>query len=80
MQTAKIFLDHLFFSLISVLVGLAVVHVALSSVITDFSLTHHMWLALALWLGSSAAIASIFTASSIRKRPTDDIEVTHRRH
>ena len=80
MQTAKIFLDHLFFSLVSVLVGLAVAHLALSSIITDFSLVHHKWLALVLWLGSSAALASILTASSIRKRPTDHIEVTHRRH
>jgi membrane protein implicated in regulation of membrane protease activity len=78
MRIAKTFLDHLFFSLVSVLVGLIALHVALAAIYTDFSLFRHTWLALVLWLGSSVALASVFAACAIRKRPTDQIELTHR--
>jgi hypothetical protein len=92
MDTLRAFLDHLYYSLVIVLVGLIGLYVALYVLDTaleailfpvgfkEFSVRSHVIKLLMLWLAGSLALAGFLTYQSIRNRPQDHIVHTKRHH
>jgi len=77
MKILKVFLDHLYFSFVTVLVGLGIVGLALAH-LGGVSVSDHLWAGFFAWIGLSAALAGGLTFWTIRNRPRDDIVFTHR--
>jgi hypothetical protein len=78
MEKIKVFLDHLYFSLVSVAVGLALVYLILSGVGADSSFSDHKLAVGCVWLGASAALAALLTYRTVRNRRQPSIPYTHR--
>ena len=78
MESIRVFLDHFYFSLAAVAVGLIVVHLVLSGLVVDFSVTDHMLVAVGAWLGVSALMAAIMTYRTVRSRRRPPIPYTRR--
>ncbi|MFH1117655.1 MAG: hypothetical protein V1792_27365 [Pseudomonadota bacterium] len=80
MGNVKLFLDHLFFSLVSVFVAILLLSLILGGIAPDFSLGDNIWAAAAVWVVLSASLAGVLTYSSMRKRETGHIEFTRRKY
>jgi len=79
MENAKIFFDHLFFSLVAVFVTILVFSFAVGGIAPDFSLADHIWPVAAIWVTFSVALAGILTYSSIKRKPHEHIDFTRRK-
>ncbi|MDQ7784075.1 MAG: hypothetical protein RDU20_14420 [Desulfomonilaceae bacterium] len=80
MANAKLFLDHFFFSLVSVFVAILVFSLIVGGIVPDFSLGDHLWTAAAAWIVLSCILASVLTYLSIRNRPAENINYTQRKY
>lgn len=91
MHTFRVFLDHLYYSIVIVLVGLIGLYVGLYLLDTvlelilfpvglrEFSVRSHLIKLLILWFAGSLALAGFLTYQSIRNQPQDHIVHTKRR-
>ncbi|MBI4966198.1 MAG: hypothetical protein HY913_23165 [Desulfomonile tiedjei] len=78
MQSIKVFLDHFYFALVCVAIGLVVLHLLLSGISSDFSFIDHKLVTGCAWLGISAILAAILTYRTIRGQRRPDITYTRR--
>lgn len=80
MENLRIFFDHLLFAVVSVFVVMLVFSLVLGSLVSDFSLGDHLWLAAIVWIVSSVGLAGGLTYSSVRNKSPDRVEFTRRRY
>ncbi len=80
MGNVKLFLDHLFFSLVCIFVAILVFSLLIGGLAPDFSLGDHVWSVAAVWVVLSVSLASVLTYSSMRKKVTGHIEFTRRKY
>ena len=90
MENVKVFLSHLYFSLVVVLLGmiglyivLYIIDLALSPVhlsfgFRGFSVGNHLKLLAAVWVVVSLGVAGVLTHSTIKNRPVDRVMYTKR--
>ncbi len=91
-KEVKVFLDHFYFSLIAVLIGMIVLYLLWATVSgamgmagseasgTGFTMGGNIWLLALLWVLISGVAAGVLTALTIRNRPKDQIVYTKRQY
>jgi len=78
MKSIKIFLDHFYFSLVSVAIGLVVLYLVVSGLGANFSVSDYKLATGCAWLGLSSALAALLTCRTIRSRKRPHIFYTRR--